>query len=533
MTSSQEPTAPAPRQHAPRPEAAPALRADALARALGAAGVDAEIVGDATVTLHGITLDSRSVRPGDLYCALQGARAHGADFAEQAAANGAVAVLTDQAGRDRCRAAGLTALVVCDARGAVPSAAAQLLGTGTGRLRTVGVTGTNGKTSITSMVHGTLLELGRPSGVIGTSGTAFRAADGSEHAVATVRTTPEAPEVHGILALMRELGVKVCSMEVSSHAMVLHRADEIVHEVVCFTNLTQDHLDFHGDMESYFAAKASLFAPEHARSGIVCVDDAWGQLLAREARIPVTTYATREGIDADVRAVELRRGGDEAGIGTAFVLERRDGSRANLISPLPGRHYVANTVAVALILERLGHAVADVAPVIARAAVVPGRMELVAHEPVRGIVDYSHTEDSLHQALTTLRALPGTRRVLVVMGAGGDRDRAKRPHMGAVAAREADVVIVTDDNPRSEEPASIRAEVLAGIEPGRDDVHEVAGRAEAIALAARLARPGDMVLVAGKGAETGQDIGGVIHPFDDRQQLRAALARAAGEARAC
>lgn len=520
----------APVVHEPRPATSPALACAALARVL-----DARLDGDADARVTGITLDSRAVRPGDLYCALQGARAHGADFAAQAAERGAVAALTDEAGRERCAAAGLAVLVVADPRADTARAAAAILGTAAGRPRTVGVTGTNGKTSITSMVHGTLLDLGRASGVIGTSGTSYRDAAGRDHAIATVRTTPEAPEVHGILARMREDGVEACSMEVSSHAMVLHRADEIVHEVVCFTNLTQDHLDFHGDMESYFRAKASLFAPEHARRAVICVDDQWGRRLAETTELEHVTYATLAGVDADVRAEDVRSGTEAAaGIGSVFTMARRDGTRHEITSPLPGRHYIANTMAVALILEALGLPVEQTAEAIARAAVVPGRMEQVAASPVRGIVDYSHTEDSLHQALTTLRAVPGTARLIVVMGAGGDRDRAKRPRMGAAAAAEADVVIVTDDNPRSEEPASIRAAVLAGIAADAPaEVHEVDGRGAAIALATRIARPGDTVLVAGKGAETGQDIGGVVHPFDDRDQLREALARAAQEGSAC
>lgn len=521
--------APAPSVEPARPAAVDPLGSGALAAELGA-----ELRGeDRAIT--GITLDSRTVLHGDLYCALPGARAHGADFADQAAERGAVAALTDPAGAEACRAAGLTVLTSPDPRRDTARAAARLFGTAAGALRVIGVTGTNGKTSITTMVHETLLDLGRPSGVIGTSGTAYRDASGIDHRVATVRTTPEAPEVHGILARMAGAGVEVCSMEVSSHAMVLHRADGVPFDVACFTNLSQDHLDFHGDMEGYFAAKASLFTPEHARRAVICVDDAWGRRLAEAASIPVVTYTTAADVDADVRAEDVRAGAEDAGgIGSTFVLRRRDGSGQPLTSALPGRHYVANTLAVALLLEAIGLPVADTAGAIARAAVVPGRMEQVATDPVRGIVDYSHTEDSLRQALTTLRAVPGTRRLLVVMGAGGDRDRAKRPRMGATAAALADVVVVTDDNPRSEEPAAIRAAVLGGIPADSPAaVHEVAARGDAISLAARLAEPGDVVLVAGKGAETGQDVAGVIHPFDDREQLRRALRAAAEEGPAC
>ncbi|MGP9601407.1 MULTISPECIES: UDP-N-acetylmuramoyl-L-alanyl-D-glutamate--2,6-diaminopimelate ligase [unclassified Brachybacterium] len=471
------------------------------------------------LTLRGVTLDSRAVEAGDLWCALPGANAHGAEFADQAARQGAVMALTDAAGRDRCEAAGLPALVVEDPRAATATAAALVQGRPASKLATVGVTGTNGKTSITTAITRTLLELGVPAGAIGTSGTSYRDAHRTDHEIATVRTTPEAPELHGLLARMVEDEVSVVSMEVSSHALVLHRADEVIYDVACFTNLTQDHLDFHGTMEHYYEAKRTLFTPAHARRGIICVDDAWGQRLARESEIPVTTYTTRPEIDADHRARDIR----PDGYGSTFVVDGPGGTR-QLHAALPGRHYVANTLAAELLLAALGHTGPDVVRALGEAGTVPGRMESVTQGPVRGVVDYSHTPDALEQALDTLRAVPGTRRLLVVMGAGGDRDRTKRPAMGEIAARLADVVIVTDDNPRTEDPASIRREVLQGIPDGTNaQVHEVDGRGEAILLAASLADVSDTILVAGKGAETGQQIGGIVQPFDDRLRLRDAL----------
>ena len=496
-----------------RPRRAHGASAIELARALGAnAPAD-------DVQLSGVTLDSRAVEPGDLWCALPGANAHGAQFASQAAGLGAAMALTDPAGRERCEAAGLPVLEVQDPRAATAAAAAVIQGRPAERLATVGITGTNGKTSITTAITRTLLELGVPAGMIGTSGTSYRDADGGDHAIGTVRTTPEAPELHGLLARMVEDRVEVVSMEVSSHAMVLHRADEVVFDVVCFTNLTQDHLDFHGTMEAYYEAKRELFTPEHARAGIVCVDDDWGRRLAREARIPVITYATRPGVEADHRAGEHR----PEGFGSVFEVHGPQGTRT-LRAALPGRHYVANTLAADLLLETIGRSGEEVVHALGEAGTVPGRMESVADAPVRGIVDFSHTPDALEQALTTLRGLPDSGRLLVVMGAGGDRDRGKRPRMGEVAARLADVVIVTDDNPRSEDPAEIRREVLSGIPEGTNAlVHDVDGRGEGIALAAYLADVSDTILVAGKGAETGQQIGGIVQPFDDRLRLRDAL----------
>ena len=511
-----------------RPRRPHGASAAELAEALGAAVPTTPPADDAapadsadlgSLRLSGVTLDSRSVQPGDLWCALPGARAHGAQFAAQAAQLGAVLALTDEDGRERCEAAGLPALVVPDPRGATATAAAVVQGRPAARLATVGITGTNGKTSITTAVTRTLLALGVPAGVVGTSGTSYRDARGADHAIATVRTTPEAPELHGILARMVEDGVEVASMEVSSHALVLHRADEVVVDVACFTNLTQDHLDFHGSMEEYFLAKRRLFTPEHSRRGVVCVDDEWGRRLAREASVPVITYATLPDAEADHRVIASRA----EGYGSTFTVAGPEGERT-LIAALPGRHYIANTLAAELVLAAIGHHGLEVVRALGAEGTVPGRMELVADAPVRGIVDYSHTPDALEQALTTLRAVPGTRRLIVVMGAGGDRDRTKRPRMGEVAARLADVVIVTDDNPRTEDPAAIRAEVVSGI-PGTTNaqVHDVDGRGDAITLAASLADVSDTILVAGKGAETGQQIGGIVHPFDDRLRLRDAL----------
>ncbi|WP_240613281.1 UDP-N-acetylmuramoyl-L-alanyl-D-glutamate--2,6-diaminopimelate ligase [Brachybacterium endophyticum] len=501
----------------PRPRRAAGLSAGDLARLL-----DAEVVGPVTEeALQGATLDSRSVRPGDLYCALPGARTHGARFAGQAAEAGALAALTDPVGAQECVRAGLTALVLDDPRTATAAAAAEVYGRPAQQLTTIGVTGTNGKTSVTTMLQRALLELAVPVGMIGTSGTEYHDGDGRDVRIGTVRTTPEAPDVQGILARMLEDDVAVCAMEVSSHAMVLHRADEILFDVACFTNLSQDHLDFHPTMEDYFRAKASLFAPEHARRGVVCVDDEWGARLAGEARIPVTTFTTDPRREADVVVEQV----EASGFGSDFTVRMPGGERHRLSSQIPGMPYVANTVAVMLLLAAIGHDGEHVRETVSRAGVVPGRMELVAEHPVRGVVDFSHTEDALAKTLATLRAVPGTRRLIAVIGAGGDRDRGKRPHMGAVAADLADVVIITDDNPRSEDPASIREQVRAGIDGSTTaDVHVVAGRENAIDLACELADVGDTILLAGKGAEKGQTIGDTVLPFDDRVQLRRRLA---------
>ena len=516
--------APDPAPEPPRPRRPAGASAEAIARAVGADAGIQPLRPIQPIRLSGVTLDSRSVRPGDLWAALPGANAHGAQFASQAAERGALLAVTDPAGQALCDEAGLPALVVIDPRRATATAAATVYGRPAQQLATIGVTGTNGKTSVTTMIDQTLRALGRATGVVGTSGTAYRGADGGEHRIATVRTTPEAPELHGILARMVEDGVGTASMEISSHALVLHRADEVVVDVACFTNLTQDHLDFHSDMESYYQAKRQLLTPEHSRRAVVCIDGEWGRRLAREAQVPVVTYATTPGAGADVTARDLRADG----YGSLFTVDGPGGPRT-LRSALPGRHFVANALAASLLLETIGISGAEVDHALGVAGTVPGRMEPVAETPVLGVVDYSHTPDAIEQALTTLRAVPRTRRLIVVMGAGGDRDRGKRPLMGETAARLADVVIITDDNPRTEDPARIRAEVLAGIpEPTNAQVREVSGRAAAIELAARLADVGDTILVAGKGAETGQEISGIVHPFDDRLHLHDALSGGGG-----
>ncbi|MBT9254830.1 UDP-N-acetylmuramoyl-L-alanyl-D-glutamate--2,6-diaminopimelate ligase [Phycicoccus sp. MAQZ13P-2] len=474
----------------------------------------------------GVTLDSRAVRPGDLYAALPGARAHGADFGAQVAAAGAVAVLTDAAGHDRLVAAGvdLPAVVVEEPRAVLGAVAARVYGTEELPVRLVGITGTNGKTTTAYLVHSALTALGHEVGLIGTVETRI-----GDERVGSVRTTPEAPDLHALLAVMAERGLDTCVMEVSSHALALHRVDGVVYDVALFTNLSQDHLDFHHDMDDYFAAKASLFTPERARRGLVCTDDAWGTRLLGEASVPVASLAT--GTDADWTVHP------DAADPAAFRLTGPDGVDLALRSALPGDFNVTNTAMAAAALVLAGEAPERVAEAVLADPHVPGRMERVAVEGAdlpRAVVDYAHTPDAISAALRALRpTTPGT--LVCVTGAGGDRDRDKRHAMGAAAAQAADLVVVTDDNPRSEDPAAIRAAVLAGVESIRSQgrevrVVEVGDRRRAIreAVAAVAAEgPAATVAVVGKGHETGQDVGGEVHPFDDRDELREALRLAA------
>ncbi len=503
---------------APRPTSVHGTSLGDLAALLGLPAPDPAAV------VTGVTLDSRAVRSGDLYAALPGARAHGAQFAWSAAEAGAVAVLTDAEGADVVTAQGLAlpVLVVPSPREVLGQVAAVVLGTAETTLRLVGITGTNGKTTTAYLLDSALRALGREPGLIGTVETRI-----GDERLDSVRTTPEAPELHAILAVMAERGLETCVMEVSSHALAQHRVDGVVYDVALFTNLSQDHLDFHGDMETYFAVKADLFTPRRARLGLVCTDDPWGLRLAGSAEVPVETIgATGE---PDWRIVI------DAGDPSAFRLLGR-GLDLHLRSILPGDFNVTNTAMAAASLVLLGEDPDAVEAAVRTDPHVPGRMERVTAggrgEPL-AVVDYAHTPDAIHAALSALR--PRTDGVLVcVTGAGGDRDRDKRRAMGVAAAEVADLVVVTDDNPRSEDPATIRAAILGGVESVRAagralEVIEVGDRRAAIRAAVR-AVAGDStatVAVVGKGHETGQEVDGVVHPFDDRRELREALA--AGE----
>jgi UDP-N-acetylmuramoyl-L-alanyl-D-glutamate--2,6-diaminopimelate ligase len=370
----------------------------------------------------------------------------------------------------------------------------------------IGVTGTQGKTTTTRLVDDALLAAGVASAVVGTVGTRVRGVD-----VATALTTPEAPDLQGLLAVMREQEVAACAMEVSSHALALGRVDGVVFDVATFLNLGRDHLDFHADLEEYFAVKASLFTPQRARRGLTNLDDEHGRRLLDVADVDMSTFAVHDA-GADWTARDIAPGP----LGSTFVACGPDGQEWPVQVPVPGEFNVSNALAGIASVALAGLPGEAVAAAMGRGRGVPGRLERVdAGQPFTVVVDYAHKPDAVEAVLTTLRPLT-TGRLIVVIGAGGDRDTGKRPMMGAIAARLADVVVVTDDNPRTEDPADIRAEVVAGARGHRAEVREVAGRRAAIRDAVRLAVPGDIVLVAGKGHETGQEVDGVVHPFDDR-----------------
>ena len=439
-----------------------------------ALGPRVRTVGDAGTAVVGVTHDSRLVEPGMLFACLRGAHHDGHTHAAAAVAAGAAALLVDHE-----VALDVPQVVVDDTRRALGAIAALVYGTPSGALTIVGITGTNGKTTTSQLLASILRADGRATGVIGTlTGT---------------HTTPEAPELQARLAAARDEGTTAVVMEVSSHALALHRADGTRFAAAVFTNLGTDHLDLHGTIEEYFRAKARLFSPELADIGVSNVDDPHGRLLADAAPIDVVPYSIADADDVHVDASRH-----------AFTWRGR-----RMEVPLGGPFNVMNSIAAATTAATLGVGLDAIADGLASVDAVPGRFERVGTTTgPTVIVDYAHTPDSLEQVLVAARRV-ATGRVLVVFGCGGDRDQGKRPQMGAVAARLADHVVVTSDNPRSEDPAAIISAVLAGIDQSSDPstaggVDVEADRATAIALAIEAAGDGDVVVIAGKGHETTQ-----------------------------
>jgi UDP-N-acetylmuramoyl-L-alanyl-D-glutamate--2,6-diaminopimelate ligase len=504
---------------ASRPQHPPRLPLTDLADWLAAADSSFRSVGDLDGVATGVTLASQRVLPGDVYAALPGSRVHGIDFAGSAVGAGAVAVLTDADGASRAPT-GLPVLEVARPRALLGRFAAHVYGDPAAALRLLGVTGTQGKTTTTRLAESGLQRSGVRAAVVGTVGTRV---DGEE--IKTALTTPEAPDLHGLFAMMRERSVEACAMEVSSHALVLGRVDGVVFDVAVFTNLGRDHLDFHTDEEDYFRAKASLFTPERCRRGLANADDEHGRRLLSDALVPLESFSV-SGREADWRAVDI----ESAPEGSRFVVEGPGGLRVEAGCPLPGDYNVANALAALAGSAMLGYDLEAVAEAMTAGGGVPGRLERVdVGQDFTVVVDYAHKPDAVAAAVAALRPLTAGR-LIVVLGAGGERDPGKRPLMGEVAATTADVLVVTDDNPRGEDPASIRAEVLAGTSGANAEVVEVGDRRLAIREALGRARPGDVVLVAGKGHETGQEVAGILHPFDDREVVREELAALASGA---
>nr|WP_235921691.1 UDP-N-acetylmuramoyl-L-alanyl-D-glutamate--2,6-diaminopimelate ligase [Lentzea tibetensis] len=475
--------------------------------------VDAHLTGPAhaDVQVTGVTLRAQHVVPGDVYAALPGTRAHGADFAETALANGAVAILTDEVGAAKLK--DVPVLVHPNPRSVVGTLAAHVYGNPSTKTRVWGVTGTSGKTTTSYLIEAALRAAGRPTGLIGTVEMRI----GTER-IDSALTTPESPDLQALFAVMAERGITDVVMEVSSHALELGRVAATEFEFGAFTNLSQDHLDFHPDMEDYFRAKAKLF-DGRARKEVVCVDTEWGERLVKPDTVTVSTT----GADATWTAsdVEVTPTGEQT-----FTAHGPDGD-LRIELRLPGSFNVANALLAIGCLHASG--VPGEAIVEGLAAVqVPGRMQRVDEgQDFTAVVDYSHKPVAVALALDAVRAKTANR-VITVLGCGGDRDKGKRPLMGEAAAARSDVLIITDDNPRSEEPSSIRAAMLEGAlnTPDRGEVVEIGDRKQAIEHAVSLAQAGDVVVVAGKGHETGQEIAGVVHPFSDVETLAAAIRKA-------
>lgn len=482
------------------------MRLDQLARDLASS----ELVGDPGTEITSLAFDNRKVTPGALFFCVRGLASDGHEYAPDAVKRGAVAVVCE-----RSLELDVPQLVVSDSRAAMAAVAATFNGDPTSGMKLAGITGTNGKTTTAFLLRDILEYAGTPTGLMG---TVMQVIGGAEEEV--VRTTPEAIDLQAAFRRMLDAGDEACVMEVSSHALVMHRADAIDFDLAIFTNLTQDHLDFHKDMEDYFQAKRLLFASDPGVS-VVNVDDEYGQRLAVEFDC-LTYSATGKAADYSALDVSFDTGG------AVFAVQSEHGEMA-VRTGLPGSFNVANALAALAGAIALGVDPGEAVAGLSGAGRVPGRFEPIDEgQKFAVLVDYAHTPDSVENVLRAARDLTEGR-VISIVGAGGDRDRAKRPLMGQAGAELSDLVVITSDNPRSEDPSAIIEDVLAGIED-REAVIVEQDREAAIGIAIREAEPGDTVVIAGKGHEQGQEFeNGRKIPFDDRDVARRHLRELAGK----
>ncbi|WP_336644609.1 Mur ligase family protein [Microbacterium sp. USHLN186] len=489
-----------------------------------------DVRGDiADVQLSGITLATADLRAGEAFVAIQGVNRHGAEFAQIAAEQGAVAVITDLVGAEIAASAGLPIIVVDDPRGVLGALSAWVYGTGAGDPLPLlfGTTGTNGKTSVSHLLQGLLDQIGVVSGL---SSTAERHIAGE--VIVSRLTTPEASEMHALLALMRERQVEAVAVEVSAQALSRHRVDGIMFDVAGFTNLSHDHLDDYADMEEYFEAKLPLFTPERSRRAVVSVDSASGAVVVDRATVPVITVGTPAIADdpeaaaaADwVVAVE-----DERPSGTAFTLTGPGGRTLSSVVPVIGPHMAANAGLAIIMLLEGGYTWERITDALARdghiVAHLPGRTQFISGETGPAVyVDFGHSPDAFEKTLAAVRRVtPG--KVLMLFGADGDRDATKRFDMARTAVEGSDILVITDHHPRFEDPASIRATLVEGARRARPDaeVHEVSPPEDAIVTAVGLVGEGDAILWAGPGHQDYRDIRGVRTPYSARELARRAL----------
>ncbi len=484
------------------------------------------------VILSGITLATADLRPGEAFVAIRGVNRHGAEFARTAADKGAVAIITDDAGADIAASAGLPVVVVDDPRAILGALSAWVYGTGAGAALPLlfATTGTNGKTSVSHLLEGILEQL---DVVTGLSSTAERHIAGE--VIVSRLTTPEASEMHALLALMRERSVEAVAVEVSAQALSRHRVDGIRFDVAGFTNLSHDHLDDYADMEEYFEAKLALFRPDRAVRAAVCIDSPSGRTVVERAEIPTVTVGTPS-IAADPEASAAADWvvtiDDERPTGTTFTMSGPAGSLTTTV-PVIGPHMAANAALAIVMLLEGGYAWDRIVAALSRdggiRAHLPGRTQLVSGETGPAVfVDFGHSPDAFEKTLAAVRRVtPGT--VLMLFGADGDRDASKRFDMARTAVEGSDILVVTDHHPRFEDPDAIRATLVAGARKARPDaeIHEYSPPERAIEAAVALVGEGDAILWAGPGHQDYRDIRGVRTPYSARELARRAL-RAAG-----
>lgn len=462
------------------------------------------------IRVTGISLDSHQIESGDLFIAIAGEKTHGATHAGNAKLNGAVAVLTDEIGA--ALVTDLPVLIVADPRAVAGVIAAWLHNEPMRDLFSVAVTGTNGKTTVTTLLYQIAMAAGRQSGLIGTVETRI-----GDEVISSNRTTPEAPELQSLAAVMRERHMRNLFMEVSSHAVSLNRIGGSTFNIAAFTNLSQDHLDFHPDMDAYFSAKAALFTHKYAELAYINMDNDWSERLLAIQELPVVKIS-RSSTSADWYFERI-----ESGVrNTEIAIRGTGGILIETKTKLAGDFNLDNLLMAIAISVASGIDPIDIAAITPNLIGAEGRLEQVdLGQPYRALVDYAHSPDSVMRVLATLRQ-NSNGKIIAVLGCGGDRDKSKRSLMGAALLAGSDVAIFTSDNPRSEDPAEIMKDMVSGLELTETSVIEL-DRKRAIEIAVATAKAGDVLVLLGKGHEHGQEINGVKHEFDDRLILASAI----------
>ena len=466
----------------------------------------AETQNRSEITFTGISSKDKQVEPGDIFVAIPGEKVHGAQYIESAVKNGAVAILTDAAGAQLSQ--GLPTIIVKDVRDAAATLATSFYRSPIRDMDSIAITGTNGKTTVTTLLYQIFTGVGRETGLIGTVETRI-----GDDVVKSERTTPEAIELQAIAASMREQHMRHCVMEVSSHALDLKRMVGSHFSIAGFTNLSQDHLDFHKDMESYFAAKAKLFTHEYSDQAFINIDDAYGARLAESVEIPVISLS-RNVTSSTWHYTSITH----VASGIEFTMRGKDGVLIESKTPMRGGFNLDNLLLAVAIAYECGVDPLEIATLLPRLTGAPGRLESISlGQNFAALVDYAHSPDAVVNVLEAVREFTSGK-VIAVLGCGGDRDSSKRPLMGQALMHGSDIAIFTSDNPRSEKPAEILTQMV-GVISVESPSRVIEDRAEAIKYAVSLASAGDTVVILGKGHETGQDIAGVIHEFDDRLVL--------------